>query len=77
MTSGPEIATALDSTDPAEGLRAVVSLRILAEQLEQLHVDHARGLGWSWQDIALVLGVSKQAVHKKYGRGVRPTRRSS
>lgn len=67
MTTGPDLANALDSTDPAEGLRAVVSLRTLLEQLETLHVDHARSLGWSWQDIALVLGVSKQAVHKKHG----------
>jgi DNA-directed RNA polymerase specialized sigma24 family protein len=71
MSTGPELATALDSTDPAEGLRAVVSLRALVEQLEALHVDHARSQGWSWQDIALILGVSKQAVHKKYGRAGR------
>ncbi|NEE59815.1 HTH domain-containing protein, partial [Streptomyces sp. SID8455] len=24
--------------------------------------------GWSWQEIAAELGVSRQAVHKKYGR---------
>ena len=44
------------------------SARLLADQLERLHVERARGLGWSWQDIATVLGVSKQAVHKKHGR---------
>ena len=31
-----------------------------------LQVERARGLGWSWQQIADALGVTKQAVHKKY-----------
>ena len=45
------------------------SLRRLAEQLESLHVDRARDLGWSWSQIAVELGVSKQAVHQKHGGG--------
>ena len=57
------------SEDPAVGLRAVASLRLLAEQLESLHVDRARDLGWSWSRIAGGLGVSKQAVHQKHGGG--------
>ncbi|MFC8922380.1 helix-turn-helix domain-containing protein [Cellulosimicrobium sp. NPDC057127] len=55
------------SPDPDVGLRAVRSLRALAERLEALQVENARGLGWSWQEIAERLGVSRQAVHKKYG----------
>jgi predicted DNA-binding protein YlxM (UPF0122 family) len=39
------------------------------EQLESLQVRNARGVGWSWQDIANELGVSRQAVHKKHARG--------
>ncbi len=35
------------------------------EELERLHVDNARDQNWSWQDIATVLGVSKQSVHEK------------
>jgi len=54
------------SRDPAVGLRAVAALRRLVEQLEDLQVENARGQGWSWADIADVLGVSKQAVHKKH-----------
>ncbi|GAB3739814.1 MULTISPECIES: RNA polymerase subunit sigma-70 [Microlunatus] len=68
MSSTADLNTAIESADPGEGLRAVRSLRLLADQLERLHVERARGLGWSWQDIATVLGVSKQAVHKKHGR---------
>jgi DNA-directed RNA polymerase specialized sigma24 family protein len=29
-------------------------------------VANAREHGWSWQEIAEVLGVSRQAVHKKH-----------
>ena len=56
----------VSSTDPAVGLRAVVALRQLLEDLERLHVDNARRQGWSWQDIASVLGVSRQSVHEKH-----------
>ena len=56
------------SQDPEVGLRAVAALRALAERLELLQVQNARDLGWSWQDIASRLGVTKQTVHRKYGR---------
>jgi len=62
-----DLAASAGSGDPAVGLRAVASLRRLAEQLESLHVDRARDLGWSWAQIAGELGVSKQAVHQKHG----------
>ena len=61
-----ELATAAGSRDPAVGLWAVASLRQLVEELQELQVDNARAAGWSWQRIASALGVSKQAVHKKY-----------
>ena len=60
------------SRDPAIGLRAVAALRRLVEQLEDLQVERARTLGWSWAEIAEALGVSKQAVHKKHS-GHAPT----
>jgi hypothetical protein len=40
--------------------------------LEALQVDNARAKGWSWQDIAGRLGVTKQAVHQKHGPRSRP-----
>ncbi|MDQ2814248.1 MAG: hypothetical protein M3Z75_20860 [Actinomycetota bacterium] len=66
MDNAPALAAAADSSDPRTGLRAVASLRGLLEQLEALQVDHARQLGWSWQEIAGLLGVSRQAAHKKH-----------
>ncbi|WP_106849257.1 hypothetical protein [Blastococcus sp. Marseille-P5729] len=62
--------TAVDTStpDPAVGLRSVVEMRKLADRLELKHVTGARRAGWSWEQIGDALGVSKQAVHKKYGR---------
>lgn len=54
------------STDPATGLAAVRALRELAERLESVQVANARDEGWSWQAIADVLQVSRQAVHQKH-----------
>jgi DNA-directed RNA polymerase specialized sigma24 family protein len=63
-----ELAEGAASNDPEVGLRAVAALRVLAERLELLQVEQARKLGWSWQEIASRLGVTKQTVHRKYGR---------
>jgi hypothetical protein len=71
MNEATELADATASRDPAVGLAAVASLRSLLESLESLQVGNARDQGWSWQQIAEVLGVSKQAVHKKHGGGRR------
>lgn len=65
-----ELAEGAVSDDPEVGLRAVAALRVLAERLELLQVDRARALGWSWQEIANRLGVTKQTVHRKYGRRI-------
>jgi len=66
MSEATKIAGQAGSKDPKVGIRAVAALRRLVERLEALQVDNARTLGWSWQEIARELGVSKQAVHKKY-----------
>jgi hypothetical protein len=68
MNEATELADATSSRDPAVGLAAVASLRVLLESLEQLQVQNARERGWSWQQIADALGVSRQAVHQKHGR---------
>ena len=66
MTEATDLAEAASSADVRVGLRAVVALRRLLETLEVLQVGNARRQGWSWQEIADALGVSKQAVHKKH-----------
>ena len=71
MSEATELAAAAGSADAKVGLRAVLALRRLLESLEALQVDNARRQGWSWQEVADALGVSKQAVHKKHA-GRRP-----
>jgi MFS family permease len=68
VESGRDIAEGAGSTDPDVGLRAVAALRALAERLEILQADNARELGWSRQDIAWRLGVTKQTVHRKHAK---------
>jgi predicted transcriptional regulator len=75
MEETTEMVTQVASDDPQIGLRGVASLRALLEAVEELQVRRARELGWSWQQIAELLGVSKQAVHQKYGKGERRPRR--
>lgn len=64
-----DITTAVADRDPAKGLAAVRALRTLADRLEDVQVSNARQQGWSWQAIADVLQVSRQAVHQKHSRG--------
>ena len=56
--------------DPREGLASVVALRRLADRLEAAEVERAIGAGWTWSRIAEALGVTRQAVHKKYAKRV-------
>jgi DNA-directed RNA polymerase specialized sigma24 family protein len=57
--------------DPRDGLEAIVALRRMLEALEAAQVENAFIAGWSWAQIAEVLGVSKQAVHKKHARRIK------
>ena len=75
MVDASQVVAQSASEDPQVGLRGVASLRALVEAVEELQVRRARELGWSWQQIAALLGVSKQAVHQKYGTGARRPRR--
>lgn len=52
-------------------MEAVVALRRMLEALEAAQVENAFVAGWSWAEISEVLGVSKQAVHKKHARRIR------
>ena len=66
MTETPGLAVDASGADPRVGLKAASALRRLAETLEAAQVANARRQGWSWQDIADILGVTKQAVHQKH-----------
>lgn len=56
---------------PLKELKALVSERKKLERREAALVRRARNAGYVWEEIATALGVSKQAVHKKYGTGRR------
>lgn len=56
----------VDDLNPADGLRAVVALRQLADQLEDHYVERALASDWPWARIAEALNVTRQAVHKKH-----------
>jgi hypothetical protein len=58
----------MDAKGPAEALGAVAELHKELARTETEVVLRARQAGLSWEAIALCLGVSKQAVHKKYGK---------
>ena len=74
MSEATRLAAAAANRDPKIGLGAVAALRRLLDQLETVQVYNARARGWSWQQIASELGVTRQAVHKKH-TGPRPPRR--
>ncbi|WJY64649.1 hypothetical protein CATRI_13020 [Corynebacterium atrinae] len=62
-----------DTTNPREGLQAVASLRLLVESLEFHQVEAGLRAGMSWSEVAENLGVTRQAVHKKYSKRIDPT----
>ena len=62
------LAAEAGSDDPYTALRAIAKLRTELDRAEAVAVRRARNATASWQLIALALGVSRQAVHKKYGR---------
>ena len=70
--NAPELAArAADTSDSATGLRAVAALRRLLETLELRQVERALASGATWSQVAAHLGVTRQAVHRKYARRLR------
>jgi ClpA/ClpB-like protein len=62
---------ALRLEQPEEALAAVALLRKQLAALERIHVRNARDAGGSWRGIAALLGVTKQALHKKHAGWLR------
>lgn len=61
------LASRADDDDPLGALAALAALRGEVDRREALVVRRARVRGISWAAIATILGVSRQAVHHKYG----------
>ncbi len=57
--------------DPAAAFAAVIALRRLADRMEREAVDEALARGWTWQQMAQAMGVSRQAAHKRHARRLR------
>ena len=51
---------------PNDAFAAVLSMRRLADKLEQKAVVEALKQGWTWSKIAQALDISKQAAHKRH-----------
>lgn len=73
MESTQVAQVAADTRDPRAGLRAIASLRALTERLELAQVEAGLRAGMGWQEVAEALGVSRQAVHKKYAKRIDTT----
>ncbi len=74
----PQTAGLAADEDPYLGLIGAVSLREMADALEDYQVQRAREAGFTWAQIDAALGVSPQAAHKKHvgrlgSQGNRPT----
>jgi Clp amino terminal domain, pathogenicity island component len=60
------VRQALTLEDPELALAAVARLRRHLATLERIHVRNAREAGCSWSRVAALVGLSKQALHKKH-----------
>ncbi|TLK56572.1 AsnC family protein [Glutamicibacter sp. V16R2B1] len=59
-----------DGRDPIRELGDIVAQKKELARREAAAVRSARTAGMSWAGIATVLGISRQAAHRKYGKKV-------
>ena len=62
--------------EPSAAIAAVIGLRRLADRMEREAVERAVDEGWTWQQIAQALGVTRQAAHKRHATRLRARARS-
>lgn len=62
--------TIFDAADdsPVSRLAALAEAKTKLAREEAAAVRHARLQGMSWAEIGVIMGVSKQALHKRFGR---------
>ena len=68
MSDDIRTAIGAQSGEPLSELRRLRLLHADLARAEAEQVRRARAQGYSWVAIADALAVSRQAVHKKYGR---------
>lgn len=61
------LVEAAGDDDARRALAAAAELRREAERLQAVAVRRARTTGLSWAEVAELLGVTRQAAHRKYG----------
>ncbi len=66
-----DVASAGALDDPGSAMAAVVALRRMADRMEREAVEVALQRGWTWQQVAQALGVTRQAAHKRHAARVR------
>jgi hypothetical protein len=64
----PDLFVIAKGDSPETALYAIVGLRDLLNVVERRQVAAAREQGWSWGQIAHILGVSRQAASKRLQR---------
>lgn len=57
-----------DDDSPVSKLAAVARAKSEIARAEAAAVRHARMHGMSWAEIGTILGVSKQALHQRFGK---------
>lgn len=57
-----------NADNPVTRLAAIARAKSELAREEAAAVRHARNHGLSWAEIGVVLGVSRQALHKRFGK---------